>query len=105
MFSGTQCLPYNADGTPFSKILTRRSTTRDTYIAAYTNTGKVLWIAQGASSINSAMGRIDADSSGVYFTGSFTGGPMRIYGTLGQKSTTDLTQLGTQSGFVAKLSL
>lgn len=105
MFSGTQCLPYNADGTPFSKILTRRSTTRDTYIAAYTNTGKVLWIAQGASSINSAMGRIDADSSGVYFTGQFTGGPMRIYGTLGQKSTTDLTQLGTQSGFVAKLSL
>lgn len=104
-FSASQCVAYNTDGTPFGRTLTRQSTSRDSYIAAYTNTGKVIWIAQATSSISSGAGRFDADSSGVYFTGSGTGGSLKIYGTVGQKSVSDLEQLGIQSGFIAKLSL
>jgi hypothetical protein len=75
------------------------------YVAGRSGQFVPIWIAQATSSVTSGAGRFDADSSGVYFTGSGTGGTLKIYGTVGQKSTTDLTQLGTQSGFVAKLSL
>jgi hypothetical protein len=103
-FSGTTCTPYNADGTPF-RITLPRFGTLDAYMACYTTAGAVTWIAHGASSATTRVSRFDVDSTGVYFPGDFSGTPVKIYGALGQATGPDLTQLGTQSGFISKLTL
>jgi hypothetical protein len=95
---------YNADGTQYPYRLTRKGTTRDVYTAAYTTSGVVQWIVQGASTVSSNMNRFGVDENGVYFPGNFIGTNMRLYNQTGNTILNPLSLTGTQSGFLYKFN-
>jgi len=95
---------FSADGTQYPYTLTRKGTTRDAYVVAYTTDGVVQWIIQGASTDGTAGGRFGVDENGVYFPGSFTGTNMRVYNQTGNTILNPLLLTGTQTGFLYKFN-
>lgn len=95
---------FSADGTQYPYTLTRRGSTRDAYVVAYTTDGVVQWIIQGASTVNTAGGRFGVDQNGVYLPGQFTGTNMRVYNQTGNTILNPLLLTGTQTGYLYKFN-
>ena len=95
---------FSADGTQYPYTLTRKGTTRDAYVVAYTTDGVVQWIIQGASTIETASGRFGVDGNGVYLPGQFTGTNMRVYNQTGNTILNPLLLTGTQTGYLYKFN-
>lgn len=103
-FSGTSPATfYNSNGSQYQYTLTLKGSTRDTYVAAYTTSGDVRWVVQGASTISSTMARFGIDQS-VYFPGHFTGTNMLLYNQSGNSILSPLPLTGTQTGFLYKFN-
>ena len=92
---------YNADGTQYPYTLLRKGSTRDAYVAAYTTSGQVEWIIQGASTVLASMAQFGVDQS-VYFPGVFSGTDMKLYNQTGNSILSPLSLTGTQSAFLYK---
>lgn len=95
---------FSADGTQYPYTLTRRGSTRDAYVVAYTTDGVVQWIIQGASTNSTSGNRFGVDENGVYLPGQFTGTNMRVYNQTGNTILSPLLLTGTQTGYLYKFN-
>ena len=96
------CIFYNSDGSPYPYTFTRKGSSIDSYVAAYTSSGTVLWIVQGAASTaNATTGRFGADKS-AYLPGVFGGTNMKLYNQTGTNILAPLTLKGTQGAYLYK---
>jgi len=97
------CRFYNSDNTSFFSNVISTVNSAGSFIAKYSPTGPVLWIAKQIGSTGATVGYgICVDSgSNVYATGSYTG-TMTLYNASGSAFTNKLLNAGSTDVFVVK---
>jgi hypothetical protein len=114
-FYGGTLIAYNANGTPFATTLVGGTGNVDVFVAQYSSTGSVNWVARigGAGYDNPASITTISSNGDVTFTGSFTSPTLTAYNKDGTPFGTTLALIGavnnfsatyTSSGYVTALS-